>query len=163
MKVKYNVSNFRGSYKDLGLIKGAIRRVFSRSELRKEILNTAIVEHYDPNRTRVKTWYKCVSCNNFNAGYEMQVDHIQPIVAITETLKDIDCNTLIDRTWCINSNLQPICLTCHKIKSTIENRARREYKKYKGGSVSTGFNNRKKNKKLIKKAKENNIKKGAKK
>ncbi len=144
------MSNPRLTPKDLGLIKGAIRRVFSRSELRRSILSTIKVDHYDEKRKRVKTWYKCPLCNSFCAGHEIQIDHIEPIVKLHESLAEVDCNTLIDRTWCDKSNLQPICLTCHKKKSKLENVERRRIKK--GLVNESGLQHKKKTKKAFKNA-----------
>lgn len=113
----------------MGMIKGGVRRVFSRSELRKKILNLNKVEHSDTSRPRVKTWYYCSICGILGAGYEFEVDHISPIVRVTETLQEVPLLTLIDRTWCEENNLQAIDKNCHKLKTVLESKQRREYKK----------------------------------
>ncbi len=121
--------NNRITKKERGLLKGAIRRVFSRSELRKKVLETVRVEHSDPTRARVKRWGFCPECKKIIPLYLFQVDHIIPVIHIGETLEDLSWDTLVDRIWCVESNLQPLCLTCHKQKSKLEGVQRRKAKK----------------------------------
>lgn len=116
--------------KDRNLIKGAIRRVFSRSELRNLALSKNDIEYIDINRPRVTRWSFCNECGVITPRYQMQVDHIVPVVNITETLEDINWDELIEkRIWCSISNLNPMCLSCHKAKSKQENKERRAFKK----------------------------------
>lgn len=123
------MNNPRLTHVDRALLKAAIRRVFSRSELRLSVLKSAITTRIkDENRTRVKTWYVCFQCYKPFAGYEMQIDHVIPIVRVNETLQELDFNILVDRIWCDKDNLQAICLTCHKQKSKLENTERRRIK-----------------------------------
>ncbi len=117
--------------KERNLVKGAIRRVFSRSELRRKIIELAIVHHADDRRPRVKTWCLCPFCKQFIAKSYMQVDHIIPIVKTHETLEDLSWDEVIDRLWCNENNLIAICIDCHKKKSKEENKERRKYKKEK--------------------------------
>lgn len=114
------------SNKDRNLIKGAIRRVFSRSELRRSILNSVKVpNHFDPTRPRVKTWYKCSSCQSLHPQHSMQIDHVVPVVGINENASDMNLDTLVDRLWCDPSNLAALCVFCHRIKSAAENKLRK--------------------------------------
>lgn len=117
--------------KERGLIKGAIRRVFSRSELRKEALSNSSIVHADPERPRVKKWSKCPICLSMTPTYKMQVDHIVPVIGLTETLEDLSWDLLVDRIWCSKENLKAICLICHKAKSKLENKERRKFQKEK--------------------------------
>lgn len=126
------MKNPRISAKERGLLKGAVRRVFSRSELRREVLAAAKTIHSDPKRPRVKTWYLCVTCRGFFAGFQMNVDHITPIIPLNSALENMSWDAVVDNTWCDASNLQAICLTCHKTKSKIENAERRKFKKDRG-------------------------------
>ena len=50
----------------------------------------------------------------------MDVDHVQPIVAIEDSGKPKDWNKIIERMFCDESNLQSCCSTCHTIKSSFE-------------------------------------------
>jgi 5-methylcytosine-specific restriction endonuclease McrA len=123
--------NPRITDKDLNLIKGGLRRVFSRSELRRSVLNSAKIDHWDGSRPRVRTWYKCELCGHRDNANNVQVDHIEPVVPLDRSLQNLDWEELINRLWCDPSNLQILCLTCHKEKSKIENKERRKLKKEK--------------------------------
>lgn len=118
--------------KERNLLKGAIRRVFSRSDLRKQIIAKSIVKGYqDPNRKAVKFWVKCETCGNMEAKSNVQVDHVKPVISVTETLEDLTWDELVNRLWCEEQNLAIICIPCHKVKSKQENKERREFKKAK--------------------------------
>lgn len=115
--------------KERNLVKGAIRRVFSRSMLRREALQKSLIDHYDPDRKRVTKWSLCPICQKPKPTYTMEVDHVVPIIALDESLETISWDTLIDRVWCDVSNLKAVCKECHKAKTKIENAERRRRKK----------------------------------
>lgn len=116
--------------KERNLLKGAIRRVFSRSELRNYALSKHDVDFQDPNRPRVTKWSFCGECGVITPRYLMQVDHIIPVIGLTETLEDLSWDELIEqRIWCEVSNLSPKCTDCHKLKSKLENKERRAFRK----------------------------------
>lgn len=120
------------SPKERGLLKGAIRRVFSRSELRRQILDRALVKDYhDPSRKRVTRWCKCPGCKQMIPAYLMEVDHDDPIIPAGKTLEDMEWTEVIDRVWCDERNLVALCKNCHKAKTRIENAERRKLKKEK--------------------------------
>ena len=124
------MKNSRISAKERGLIKGALRRVFSRSDLRKTAVDKSLVKNYhDPLRIRVKRWSICPECQEYIPTYKMQVDHISPVIKLTESLDDISWDQLVDRLWCEEDNLVAICTECHKVKSKNENKERRRLKK----------------------------------
>lgn len=124
------MNNPRITKKELNLIKGAIRRVFSRSELRREALKTSIVSgHVDTSRKRVKTWCKCAECGELDAVSNMECDHRIPIIQLSKTLTDYSWDDIVNRVWCDPSNLQIICVTCHRKKTLGEQQQRRAYKK----------------------------------
>lgn len=124
----------RLSKKDLQLIKDGLRRAFSRSDYRKDILKDVLVKHSDPKRKRVKRWLQCPNCHKKDAYSYFQVDHINPIQGVTEAITDLTPEQLLERIWCGRDNLRPICLTCHYAKSSLENKARRAWKKKYGPS-----------------------------
>lgn len=115
--------------KERNLIKGAIRRVFSRSELRRQILRQAIIEHHDPKRKRVKTWVQCAGCKQPEAISNVEVDHIDPVIPLHLQLEDITWDNLIDRIWCAIDNLQVLCTKCHDEKSARERKERNKFRK----------------------------------
>lgn len=108
-----------------------MRRIFSRSDLRKSVIEKSLIKHTDASRPRVSKWAFCTECGLIDAAYKHQVDHISPIVATTETLEDLTWDELVNRLWCDESNLKLICIPCHKEKSKQENKERRLYKKAK--------------------------------
>lgn len=118
--------------KERNLLKGAIRRVFSRSELRRKILDDALVKDYsDPSRKRVTRWGRCASCKQLEPAYLMQVDHKDPIVPIGSTLEEMSWDKVIDNVWCDERNLQALCRTCHTDKTKQERKERQKSKKAK--------------------------------
>lgn len=127
--------NPRLTVKDLNNIKGALRRAFARSELRNKIVNKNVIEHCDPQRTKVKTWCWCSKCGVLDARSYMQVDHIKPIVptdkSYIEMMTDGSANIadLVDLMWCDENNLQCICIPCHKIKGNEEREVRKNNRK----------------------------------
>ena len=132
------MNNSRITPKERNLLKGAVRRVFSRSEIRKKVLDTSEINYKDPNRPRVTKWVTCQTCNQPTPKYLAQVDHIVPIVPTNSTLEDMSWDTVIDRTWCEEKNLATICKPCHKIKSKEENKLRRTNKLAKLGLTKKG-------------------------
>lgn len=115
--------------KERNLIKSALRRVFSRSNLRREALERQSVEYTDPKRPRVTKWGWCAECGEFTPNYLLEVDHVNPVIKLDETLEDLNWDELVDRIWCDIGNLRAVDKTCHKIKSKQENKERREFKK----------------------------------
>ena len=76
--------------KERNLVKGALRRVFSRSELRRRAVEKALVKDYvDPARPRVTKWGRCADCGKMEALYKMQVDHIEPVQPLGITLEEM--------------------------------------------------------------------------
>lgn len=118
--------------KERGLLKGAIRRVFSRSDLRKKVLDSSTVDHKDDNRPRVKKWSICFTCKKLVPKYKMVVDHILPVIRTDESFEELSLDLVIDRMWCSEDNLQPICPDCHDIKTKGERNERKRYKDSKG-------------------------------
>ena len=121
--------NDRITKKERGLLKGAIRRVFSRSELRKQVLDAYETEHVDPKRPRVNKWAWCSVCGEVSPKYKMQVDHQDPVVEIHSSLEQMTWDELVDRIWCERNNLTVMCISCHTSKSKLEMKARRAHKK----------------------------------
>jgi len=115
--------------KERNLIKGAIRRVFSRSDLRRSIIDLSRTNYLDPERPRVKKWSICTTCMTKVPTYLMECDHIRPIVPIDSRLEDMSWDAVVSAVWCDPMNLVAICKPCHKIKSKQEMKDRREAKK----------------------------------
>lgn len=120
--------NSRITPKERGMLKGAIRRVFSRSELRKAALLRVKVDHSDSSRRRVKTWYYCEFCGELHPQHNLNCDHIDPVIPTNTTFDNMTLDNTVDRTWCAPTNLQILCLTCHKAKSRLEKEERKKYR-----------------------------------
>lgn len=121
--------------KERNLIKGAIRRVFSRSELRRSIIAASQIEHYDPSRPRVKKWGRCTACKQPTALYQLEVDHLDPIIPVNRTLEDMSWDEVIARVFCDPINLDTKCKLCHRSKSKVENRERALARKERKNNV----------------------------
>lgn len=124
------MNNPRISAKERGLIKGAIRRVFSRSELRSSVIEASVLPNYtDDTRTRVKTWCRCKLCQTPTPKSYMECDHILPIIPLNNSLDNMTWDDIVDNIWCAVTNLQAVCPDCHSVKTKEENKKRRERKK----------------------------------
>lgn len=121
--------NPRITSKERNLIKGAIRRVFSRSELRKQALDASRIEYFDPERKRVTKWSRCPICVQPTPTYLMEVDHQEPIVPLDSSLDRMSWDEVVNRIWCELQNLKAICKDCHKAKTKEESKKRRQNKK----------------------------------
>lgn len=118
--------------KERNLLKGAIRRTFSRSELRRKALDSATVKDYqDPSRKRVTRWGRCAECSKLEPLYLMEIDHKEPVVPLGSRLEDMSWDQVIDNVWCDESKLQALCKPCHKAKTKAEGVERRRIKKEK--------------------------------
>lgn len=123
--------NQRITKRERGLIKGSLRRVFSRSELRQQVVQASIIEHTDNSRKKVKTWCRCAECKKPEAKSYIVVDHILPLIPLDKAFDDMSLDEVVDRLWCDIKNLQPLCASCHSAKTKAENKLRRTYKKEK--------------------------------
>lgn len=123
------MANPRITKKERALIKGAIRRVFSRSELRRRALDAAIVKDYhDPSRKRVTRWGRCHGCNKLEPAYLLEVDHQSPVIPLDSSLEQMTWDELVDRVWCDEKLLKPLCESCHKDKTKGEQQERKRNK-----------------------------------
>lgn len=122
--------NPRMTKKELGLLKGAIRRVFSRSDLRREAITQArIPNHIDPGRPRVKKWILCQECKVPTPEYLAQADHFHPVIPVNTSLDKMSIDDLVNNIWCDIKDLNILCSLCHNKKTSVENKLRRENKK----------------------------------
>lgn len=122
------MSNPKITPKERNLLKGAVRRVFSRSELHNTVIKKAAVVHADPKRPRVKSWVLCNVCKKPEAKSYVVVDHIDPVVPLNKKFESMSFDYFLERMWCDESNLQAICPVCHKEKSKVEMKERRKNK-----------------------------------
>src|ERR1017187_6080148 len=122
--------NPRVTKKEYGLIKGALRRVFGRSDLRRSVIEAAIIKGYkDPKRKAVKFWVKCTDCGQMEAKSNMQVDHHEPVIPVNSSFEEMTLDEVVNRMWCDVKNLAIICKPCHIIKSRAETKERARIKR----------------------------------
>jgi hypothetical protein len=120
----------RPPYNQESVVRGALRRAFSRSPLVREVLEESRQEfpRYKKDGTRhKKNWVKrqCQVCDEWVSSSHIAVDHIDPVISVEQGKQD--WNTYIDRLWCNTSgkaNLQRICDPCHDLKTAKERIAR---------------------------------------
>lgn len=93
----------------------SLRRIFNWSPERRKARAKAA-------GTKFNTYY-CEQCNELFERSQTHVDHKEPVVEIETGFKD--WNTYIERLFCDASNLQVLCISCHKTKSKAESVLRR--------------------------------------
>ncbi len=129
--------------KEKALLKGALRRIFARSDLHKQIKTRAIIKHSDPKRKKVKTWVRCESCLKPEAISNTTVDHVIPLIPPDSSWEEMTLQfsweELISKIWCNIENLQLLCSTCHDLKTSLE----REQKKQVNKARKKLLNNKK--------------------
>jgi len=104
-------------------IRGAIRRIFTRSPIVREVLMAGRreVPKYNKDGARAKknaVQYECQVCSAWVGSTQVVVDHIKPVISVTDGF--VDWNVFVDRLFCDKSNLQRICDTCHDKKTYDE-------------------------------------------
>ncbi len=129
------MTNGRLTAKDRNLVKGAIRRVFSRSELRRSVLDAARIDYLDPDRPRVKKWGVCKACKQKTPLYLMQADHVNPIIPVDKTLEEMSWDEVVNNIWCDPKCLDILCKPCHNTKTKAENKQRRMFQKERKNNV----------------------------
>lgn len=68
----------------------------------------------------------CAKCKKAFSSSQVQVDHIDPVVPIGQSGKDMSLDLILDRLWCDDKNLQVLCTPCHKKKSREEAQLRKK-------------------------------------
>ena len=71
---------------------------------------------------RLAEHYRCAACNDFFVARDVQVDHIDPVVAPETGF--VNWLTYILRLYCEEDNLQVLCKECHKEKTNRERKER---------------------------------------
>ena len=113
-------------------LRGAWRRVFSRSPIVREVLQDARreVPKYNKDGTRAKrdsVQYKCYVCSEWVGSTGVQVDHIVPV--INPEIGFETWEIYEKRLFCGKDNLGVICEACHKAKTDSEKAIAKERRK----------------------------------
>lgn len=117
----------RPPYNQNAMVRGAIRRTFSRSPVVREVLfaGRREVPKYNKDGGRAKkdaVQYQCEVCNTWVSSTKVSVDHIEPVISVDTGF--VDWNEFVARLFCDKSNLQRICDDCHDKKTYKERIAR---------------------------------------
>lgn len=131
------MKNPRISPQEHGLIIAAIRRVFSRSDLRRTVVEGKRIDNNDVSRPRVTRWSICEGCQQAVPTYTTEVDHVDPVVPLDRAGADMPYDEIIDRIWCDPNNLAVLCKPCHALKTADEGKIRRANKKGKKINVTS--------------------------
>jgi len=108
-------------------IKGGLRTLSRKWPPKYETLKRAMVgRRLDPTTGKMSNRYQCAGCGNLFKATEVQVDHIDPVVSVTDGF--IDWNEYIMRMFCEADGLQVLCSECHGIKTQNERQQRKEAK-----------------------------------
>lgn len=142
------MKNPRITAKERGLIKGALRRAFSRSELRNKVSDRSRINHFDSERPRVKKWAWCELCGHIVPHYTTSVDHISPIIPVDSAMEYMTADELVNNIWCEEDNLQNICEKCHDDKTSLEREQRTEFKRARNIAEGKVKNDKPKSKKI---------------
>lgn len=116
----------RKAYDKFYPILSAIKRCFSRSPIRREALNKA--KHPTEKGPKGGVRYTCKECGVNFSQQASQVDHIEPIVPVDMSARDMSWDEIVDRIYCDPENFQVLCRACHTVKSKAENKQRRKNK-----------------------------------
>lgn len=113
-------------------VRGAIRRIFSRSPVKIEVLMKVRreVPRYNKDGSRGKrdaVQYQCNVCKSWVGSTKVEVDHIIPVIETNEH-GFVDWNMFVDRLFCGPENLQVICDPCHDKKTHEEQQKRQAAK-----------------------------------
>src|SRR5690242_6187581 len=106
-------SKKRPPFNQNAAVRGAIRRIFSRSPVKIEVqmAHRREVPRYNKDGSRGKVdavQYQCNVCKNWVGSTHVEVDHIVPVIEVNEQ-GFVDWNTFVERTFCGPENLQVIC------------------------------------------------------
>jgi 5-methylcytosine-specific restriction endonuclease McrA len=104
-------------------IRSAIRRVFSRSPIVREMMSAVRreVPKFNKDGSRAKkdaVQYQCNVCKTWTKSTAIAVDHKNPVIDVEDGF--VDWNTFVDRLFCGPENLQVVCDTCHQEKTNKE-------------------------------------------
>jgi len=92
---------------------GVLRRASLRWPARSEALRRGRVD---------RGLYRCAICQRDFKQREVAVDHIKPVISLTDGFTNWD--TFIERLFCEPEHMQVLCHICHNSKSAIEDKVR---------------------------------------
>jgi len=105
----------------------AWKRVFSKSPLRKEAMEIAKCPRKKGPKGGAR--YRCAKCKKDFGSWEVEVDHIDPVIPLERLARGLSWGDIENRLFCDLSNLQVICKDCHAKKNRKEMAARKRNKR----------------------------------
>ena len=92
---------------------GVLRRASLRWPARSEALRRSRVD---------RGLYQCAICEQQFKQRDVAVDHIHPVISLTEGFTNWD--EFINRLFCEPDHMQVLCHVCHNSKSAVEDKVR---------------------------------------
>jgi len=122
----------RPTFNQNAAIRGAIRRIFSRSpakiEAQMKVRREVPKFNKDGSRSKVDAvQYQCNICKNWVGSTHVEVDHTVPVIEVNEQ-GFVDWNTFVNRLFCQVQDLQVLCDPCHDQKTRDERKSRQAFK-----------------------------------
>jgi 5-methylcytosine-specific restriction endonuclease McrA len=116
-KVRNSGAWTEGRYRSFitSTLRGGMRRWPPKWEALKE---AALGRKVNKKTNKLAMHYKCAACEGEFTSTNVEVDHIEPVVASTGFES---WDVYIDRLFCEKENLQVLCKPCHKAKTKEEN------------------------------------------
>ena len=115
-KVRNSGAWTEGRYRSFitSTLRGGMRRWPPKWEALKD---AALGRKTNKKTGKLAMHYKCAGCAGEFTSTNIEVDHIEPVVAATGFES---WDVYIDRLFCEKSNLQVLCKECHKTKTKEE-------------------------------------------
>lgn len=129
MRNEYNGGEWTPA-KYQSFVKSALRSASKRWPPKFKCLKAASVgKRINAKTGRLAEHYRCACCTGLFPAKEVQVDHINPI--IDPRIGFTNWDDVVHAMYCEQSNLQVLCLTCHKEKTAQERAIAKEFKSAK--------------------------------
>jgi hypothetical protein len=75
--------------------------------------------------------HRCATCKGLFKRSGVEADHIEPVVPVTTTRKDLTLDEFCANLCVLPDEFQVLCKDCHLLKTEIENEQRKNFKKPK--------------------------------